>query len=50
MVDLHSHILPGIDDGASSLNESIEIIKNASLCGVTDIVATPHFISGSDYN
>jgi len=50
MIDIHTHILPGIDDGSESFKESIEILKNASLCGVTDVVVTPHFILGSDYN
>lgn len=49
MIDIHSHILPGIDDGSKSLEESIEIIKKASISGVTDIIVTPHYIYGSDY-
>ena len=50
MIDIHTHILPGIDDGADSFEESIELLKNASSCGVTDVVVTPHFILGSNYN
>lgn len=50
MIDLHSHILPNIDDGSKSLEESIEIIKQAVSNGVTDIIVTPHFILGSSYN
>ena len=50
MIDLHSHILPNIDDGSQSLEESIQIIKQAVSNGVTDIVVTPHFILGSIYN
>ena len=50
MIDLHSHILPNIDDGSRSLEESIEIIKQAVSNGVTDIIVTPHFILGSSYN
>ena len=42
-VDLHSHILPGLDDGAQTLEKSLEMIKYASGIGVTHIVATPHF-------
>ena len=41
MIDLHSHILPNIDDGSRSLEESIEIIKQAVSNGVTDIIVTP---------
>ena len=49
MIDIHSHILPGIDDGSRSFEESMEIIRSASSNGVTDIIVTPHYIVGSDY-
>jgi len=49
MIEIHSHILPGIDDGSKTIDESIEIIKNAIDNGVTDIILTPHYIVGSDY-
>ena len=49
MIDIHSHILPGIDDGSRSMDESIEILKKAQSCGVTDIIVTPHYITGSNY-
>ncbi len=42
MIDLHSHILHGIDDGARSVEDSIEIAKSAVLDGITVIAATPH--------
>src|SRR5262245_9206407 len=42
MVDIHSHILPGLDDGSRSLEESVEMLKMAVAAGTTDIVATPH--------
>lgn len=47
MIDLHSHILPSIDDGASSMEESLELLEKAVFYGVTDLVLTPHFIVGS---
>ena len=50
MIDIHSHILPGIDDGANSIEESIEILKQASRNNVKEIILTPHYILGSDYN
>ena len=50
MKDLHSHLLPGIDDGSSSLEESIQILKQAQNQGVTDLILTPHYIEGSKYN
>ena len=42
MIDIHSHILSGLDDGAQSLAESIEMAKIAADDGITKIVATPH--------
>lgn len=41
-VDIHSHILPGVDDGPRTLEESIELAREAAANGITDIVATPH--------
>lgn len=43
MIDIHCHILPDFDDGASSLEEALEMARMAYLSGVTDIAATPHF-------
>jgi len=42
MIDLHSHILPGLDDGAESLEEAIEMARIAETEGIEKIVATPH--------
>jgi len=42
-IDMHSHILPGIDDGAKNLDVSLELIKQEIKQGVTTIVLTPHF-------
>ncbi len=42
MIDIHSHVLHGLDDGASTLEESLEMLQIAAACGTTDIVATPH--------
>ena len=50
MIDLHSHILNGIDDGSRTLEESIEILKEEVEFGVTDVVFTPHYIRDSKYN
>lgn len=43
MRDIHSHILPGVDDGARDLEESLAMIAAARRAGVTSIVCTPHF-------
>lgn len=42
MVDIHSHILSGLDDGAETLDESIAMLRLAADSGTTDIVASPH--------
>ena len=50
MIDLHSHILYGIDDGSHKVEESLEILNMAYANGVKDIVLTPHYIKNSKYN
>ncbi len=50
MIDIHCHILPGIDDGAKDIAESIAILKKAETAGVTDLILTPHYIKGTKYN
>lgn len=42
MRDIHCHILPGVDDGAADLNESLAMLEAAKKAGVTSIVCTPH--------
>jgi protein-tyrosine phosphatase len=42
MIDLHCHILPNIDDGPSSIAESVEMAKQAVNQGIKTIIATPH--------
>jgi len=41
-VDIHNHILPGIDDGAKTVEDSISLIKGFSEFGVANFIATPH--------
>jgi protein-tyrosine phosphatase len=41
-IDIHSHIVPGVDDGAHSREESLEMLRVAIEAGTTDLVATPH--------
>jgi tyrosine-protein phosphatase YwqE len=43
--DMHAHFLPGIDDGASTLEESLFLIKKLMDCGYTKLVATPHIMN-----
>jgi protein-tyrosine phosphatase len=42
VIDLHTHVLPGVDDGPATLEESLSILRAAAADGVTRIVATPH--------
>ena len=46
VVDIHSHILPGLDDGAKHIDESIEMCRLAAADGISVIVATPHAHDG----
>ncbi len=43
MVDLHTHILPGIDDGSKSPEMSLQMLRLLAQQGVTTVAATPHF-------
>lgn len=49
MIDLHSHILPGIDDGASTIEDSVELVRELASCGVSDVFATPHYVEETIY-
>ena len=42
MIDIHAHILPGIDDGAADMESALEMAAMAVESGVTIMVATPH--------
>jgi protein-tyrosine phosphatase len=49
MIDLHSHILPGIDDGPITLEKSLELADLYQRAGFTTIVATPHWVPGTTW-
>ena len=42
-IDLHCHVLPGVDDGAADLEESLRMLKSAAKQGVYAVVATSHY-------
>ncbi|WP_268033458.1 tyrosine-protein phosphatase [Algoriphagus sp. PAP.12] len=44
-VDMHSHLIPGIDDGSKSMEESLELIQRLSSYGLKKIITTPHIMS-----
>lgn len=48
IIDFHSHILPGIDDGSADLEESLELLRLSARQGVEHMVATPHFYPRHD--
>lgn len=43
MIDIHAHIIPNVDDGSTSLEQSLELVRHCVEMGVTDIVCTPHY-------
>ncbi|MBQ7920243.1 MAG: hypothetical protein IJ324_09940 [Lachnospiraceae bacterium] len=45
-IDVHSHILPGLDDGSRSIEQSVEMLRIAWEEGITKIIATPHNMPG----
>lgn len=50
MIDIHSHILPFVDDGAKNMDEAMDMAKIACESGTSTIFATPHYIENEGYN
>jgi len=50
MIDLHSHILPGLDDGAADWERSLAMAQHAAADGISEIVCTPHWVPGKYEN
>jgi len=46
MIDIHSHILPGLDDGARTMSEALEMARSAARQGIRYVIATPHHANG----
>ena len=44
MIDIHAHILPSIDDGARNASETFDMIREAEKNGITEIIATSHYV------
>lgn len=42
MIDIHCHLLPGLDDGADTVEEALEIALQLSQAGFRKVIATPH--------
>lgn len=49
MIDFHSHILPGVDDGAKTVEESLAMLRESFLQGMDLVVSTSHFYPGDEY-
>ena len=45
-IDMHAHIIPGIDDGSKDNRESVEMLKQAHAAGIRTVIATPHYSKG----
>ncbi|MCP4578313.1 MAG: hypothetical protein GY846_18740 [Deltaproteobacteria bacterium] len=50
MIDIHCHILPAVDDGAASIEDSLAMARQAVEDGITSILATPHTLNGINRN
>jgi protein-tyrosine phosphatase len=46
VIDLHSHLLPGVDDGSRAVEQSVKVLNQLASQGVTDICLTPHLRAG----
>ncbi len=43
MIDIHAHVIPGVDDGPQNMDAALALLRQAHQAGVTHVVATPHF-------
>jgi len=50
MIDIHHHLLPGLDDGSDSMETSVEMARLAVAEGITHVVCTPHANSYHDFD
>jgi protein-tyrosine phosphatase len=50
VIDLHCHILPGLDDGASNMDVSLEMARISVADGITTLACTPHILPGLYHN
>ena len=50
MIDIHSHIIPGVDDGAATCEEAVRMCRMAKQDGIDVLVATPHMFNGMKSN
>lgn len=48
IADMHTHVLPEMDDGSSSVKESVDMLRESANCGIRIVTATPHFYADTD--
>ena len=49
MIDIHSHLVLGVDDGSQSIEESLALLKQAEEDGITELITTPHFMKNGEF-
>ncbi|MDO4289282.1 MAG: capsular biosynthesis protein, partial [Eubacterium sp.] len=49
MIDLHTHVLFGIDDGSPDIENSVAMLREAERIGFRGVVLTPHYMSYTNY-
>lgn len=49
MIDIHSHILPGLDDGSKNMEETLGMVRQLYEAGFKTLIATPHVLEGRDF-
>ena len=47
LVDIHCHVLPGIDDGAADVEQSLKLLQEYKALGFAGVIATPHILEGA---
>jgi len=50
VIDLHSHLLPGVDDGSRTVEQSVSVLRRMAELGITDICLTPHLKANETAN
>ncbi len=45
MIDLHAHVLPGVDDGAETIEDALEMLRIAATNGTSELTLTPHYLT-----
>ena len=49
MIDIHNHLLFGVDDGSKTIQDSVDALHKLEEMGYTDIILTPHYIEDTRY-